>query len=373
MTEELKTFFSQRVKKDSRGGVFLDTKVSIVMPVYNAEKHIRETIESILCQSYKNIEVICVDDGSTDSTVSILKEYADKDSRILIICQKNQYAGIARNNGLDHASGEYIMFLDSDDIFEKNMISYLVHKSKKTDADIIVFGYWRFIDSLKRRRPVRIHYKNRLLCSSDEIKGEILQITRSLPWDKFIKLEFLRKTGIRYQGTKVNNDIYFNRTLVTEAKRLYFTSRRFVNYRIENNNSLQGKLNKNPTDFVIGILGIYDELTRRGTISDFKESFDKIVLSDIIAHLRRVNTYSEYETIINCIIEQNLFDRLNIKTDSKIVAENAYKNMFISIYNKDVLRSFFDFYYITRNSTVPKDSIEYKIGHKIMEILQLTY
>lgn len=351
----------------------MDAKVSIVVPVYNAEKYVKETLDSVLGQSYRNIELICVDDGSSDSTLSILKEYANKDPRVIILSQKNQYAGVARNNGMSHASGDYIMFLDSDDIFEKNMISYLIDIATKRDTEIIVFGYWRFIGSTMKRRPVRNHYKNHLRCSSNEIKNDIFQITRSLPWDKFIKMDFLRETGIQYQGTKVNNDIFFNRTLVTEANRLYFTTKRFVNYRIENNNSLQGKLNKNPTDFITGIMGIHDELSKRGTLNIFKESFDKMVLSDILAHLRRVNTYFEYETIINRIVECNLFDHLNISMESQIVTENTYQNVFRSIYNGDTLQSFFDFDYITRNNSVLKDSMEYKIGYKLMKFLRLTY
>lgn len=353
--------------------IFMDIKVSIVIPVYNAEKYVKETLDSVLGQTYRNIELICVDDGSSDSTLSILKEYADKDSRVIILSQKNQYAGIARNNGLSHASGDYIMFLDSDDIFEKNMVSYLINIATKRNTDIVVFGYWRFVSSTKKRRPVRNHYRNHLLCTSNEIKDDIFQITRSLPWDKFIKMDFLRKTGVQYQGTKVNNDIYFNRILITEANRLFFTRKRFVNYRIENDKSLQGNLNKNPTDFLTGIIGIHDELSKRGTLNVFKTSFDKMVLSDILAHLRSVKTYYEYETIINNIIERNLFDCFNISMESQAVTENTYQNVFRSIYNGDVLQSFFDFDYITRNNSVLKDSMEYKIGHKLMEMFGLTY
>lgn len=351
----------------------MEPKVSIVIPVYNAEKLISNTLDSILRQSYKNIELICVDDGSIDSTISILNTYAQNDSRISIVRQKNQYAGIARNNGLSHATGDYIMFLDSDDIFEKNMLSKLVWLATKYDADLVIFGYWRFIDSLKKRRPVRNHYKEGLLCSSHDIKDNIFQITRSLPWDKFIKMDFLRKTGIQYQGTRVNNDVFFNRMLVTEANRILFTTKRFVNYRIENSDSLQGKLNKNPVDFLTGIEGIYDELLKRNTIDDFKYSFDKMVLNDILAHLRRVNSYSEFETIVNAIIEHSLFDKLHINIESNAVTENPYKQMYNSISRGDVLQSFFDLYSISRNNSVLRDSMEYKIGHKLMELFRLTY
>ena len=87
-------------------------KVSVVMPVYNAEEYLNETLECLTHQTMKEIEIICVDDGSKDSSLEILKKYSEKDDRIKILHQKNLYAGVARNNGLKEAKGEYIIFLD---------------------------------------------------------------------------------------------------------------------------------------------------------------------------------------------------------------------------------------------------------------------
>lgn len=109
----------------------IDQLVSIVMPIYNAENYLKDSLDSLISQKYKNLEIICVDDGSTDNSLRILENYKRIDDRIKILKQKNQFAGVARNNGLDHANGKYIMFLDSDDIFEKSMISNLVKKAEK--------------------------------------------------------------------------------------------------------------------------------------------------------------------------------------------------------------------------------------------------
>lgn len=351
----------------------MDTKVSIIIPVYNAEKSISETMDSLINQTYRNLEIICVDDGSSDNSVSKINEYIKKDSRIVLLQQKNQYAGIARNNGLAHASGDYVMFLDSDDVFEKNMVKYLVKKSKKYDPDIITFGYWRFVDSIKRRRPVKNRYKDGMVCSPAELKTEIFQITRSLPWDKFLKMSFVQKTGLQYQGTKVNNDIFFNRTIVTAADKLLFLKKRLVNYRINNTGSLQGKLNKNPTDFITGNLGIAEELQRRGTIDEFRDSFDRMILGDVLAHFRRANSLSEFEIIAKDIEERKFFETMGICKDNEAIMKHPYKDMFLQLLDGNVSESLFSLYSISRDNSVGKESFEYTVGHKLMKMLRLTY
>ena len=93
-------------------------KVSVIIPVYNVEPYLKQCMDSVVGQTLKDIEIICVDDGSTDGSLDILREYAAEDNRIQIIEQKNAGAGAARNNGMRHATGKYLSFLDSDDFFE---------------------------------------------------------------------------------------------------------------------------------------------------------------------------------------------------------------------------------------------------------------
>ena len=108
----------------------MSVKVSVILPVYNASDYLHQCMDSIVGQTLKDIEIICVDDGSTDNSLDILKEYEQKDKRVKVIQQKNAGAGAARNNGLSIATGEYLSFLDSDDFFEPDMLEKAYEKAK---------------------------------------------------------------------------------------------------------------------------------------------------------------------------------------------------------------------------------------------------
>ena len=114
--------------------------VSVILPAWNVSPYLRQCLDSIVSQTLTNIEIICVDDGSTDGTLDILREYAEKDSRILVIHQENQGAGAARNNAMRYAKGKYLSFLDSDDFFEPDMLEKSWEAAERNNADIVVFG-----------------------------------------------------------------------------------------------------------------------------------------------------------------------------------------------------------------------------------------
>ena len=350
-----------------------DPKVTIVMPVYNAEKYLGQALDSILHQTYKNLEIVCVDDGSTDSSLRILEAYKNKDSRIQILTQKNQYAGVARNNGMDHATGDYIMFLDADDVFAKTMVAYLVRMAKKFEPDIIVYGYNRFVDRVDRKRPVRNFYKNNFLCSPKDIRKTIFQSARSLPWNKFIKIDYLKNTGVRYDTTRVNNDIFFNMIIVTEVSKMLFCPKRFVNYRINNAGSLQGGLNKNPIDFLATLERIHDELGRRGTYDLYKDSYDSFVLTSIIEHFQRIETYDSFNTIVEAIKSKDLLGKLQINETSEVLAAHPYCNTLHSLLCDDTNETLAKLLCETRRKSVDKAVIEYQIGHKLLQLLHLSY
>ena len=113
-------------------------KISIVVPVYNTAKYLKENLDSITEQTLSDIEIICIDDGSTDDSLKILYDYAKKDSRIKVLRQTNQFAGVARNNGMKKAKGEYIIFLDSDDVFEKDMLEKMYSAALVNQLDVTV-------------------------------------------------------------------------------------------------------------------------------------------------------------------------------------------------------------------------------------------
>ena len=122
----------------------LNVDISVIMPVYNAQKYLEESLNSILCQTFDDFELIIIDDGSTDNSYEICERYKEKDERIIVIHQINQGPSVARNIGIKKAIGKYIVFCDSDDILDKNALSLLYNAMEKYNADLAICGYSRF-------------------------------------------------------------------------------------------------------------------------------------------------------------------------------------------------------------------------------------
>ena len=116
----------------------MEQKVSIIVPVYNVEKYLKRCVDSLIEQSYKNLEIILVDDGSKDNSFSICKEYESKDSRVRIFHKENEGLGLTRNYGIEKSTGEYITFVDSDDYLTLDAVETMVEKAAVTNADVVV-------------------------------------------------------------------------------------------------------------------------------------------------------------------------------------------------------------------------------------------
>lgn len=162
--------------------------VSVVMPCYNCENTIRETIESLRNQTIQSWELLCVDDGSSDKTVDVVRTYCELDSRIKLIIRESNLKGgsVCRNIGVKAAAGSYIMFLDADDILSKNCLEIRIENAKIYDCDFCVFPYGTFFHGIEDARPHKIATKNAEYKFATSMSGWI--ITSS-----FMKLEFLKR------------------------------------------------------------------------------------------------------------------------------------------------------------------------------------
>ena len=114
-------------------------KISVIIPVYNVEKYLKECLDSVINQTLKDIEIICVNDGSTDNSLNILENYAKKDNRIIVISQKNKGLSGARNTGLKYCSGEYVSFIDSDDYVSKDLFELTYNNAISNNSDLVIF------------------------------------------------------------------------------------------------------------------------------------------------------------------------------------------------------------------------------------------
>lgn len=325
---------SKDLKKDTEVDMNMNDrtiKVSVVIPVYNVEKYIRQCLDSLLIQTLSEFEIICVDDGSKDNSYNILCEYASKDKRIKILTQNNLYAGVARNEGLKIAKGKYVIFLDSDDFFHPRMLEELYNKAELLNAQIVVFGYSVYNDKTKRITQVPYRVKHTKLVSSKELGKDIFSVCGAIPWNKLLLREYVDSQKLEYQAIMNNNDEYFNRMIVVAAERIYFYNRRFVNYRVNNANSLQGGLKKNVLCFGEALKAIYTELNKRRVFDgNIKSSFVDYAERLIIENLSRASNYEDFQSIFrflkndvipHLLSNQNSFDNSDIM--NKIISTDS--------------------------------------------------
>lgn len=203
------------------------TKVSVIIPVYNVEKYLRECLDSVVNQSLKDIEIICVDDGSTDNSLSILQEYAAKDKRFKIFTQKNKGAATARNKGLRVAKSEYLYFMDSDDYLELEALEKIYKKITETNADICIFknrvynqSTGEFISCNWENSILNI--PNKKTFNKYDIPNVFFQCCNIPAWSKMYKTSFIKKNNIEFQNLKTCNDVYFNYTTLALADSISF-------------------------------------------------------------------------------------------------------------------------------------------------------
>lgn len=252
--------------------------ISVVIPVYNAEQYIEKCAESLLAQTLKNIEIIFVDDGSTDDTLKILSDLSLRDARIKVLHQNNLYAGVARNNGLEQARGEYVIFLDADDFFEKKMLEIMHHKAKTYDADIIICAANRFDSNTEKFLPMPWLLKEEYLPTKDvfnfnDLPNTFFQLTISVPWNKLFKKSFLEKIKIKFQNNRRANDLYFTYTAMSLAEKICVVNKIFVHYRVNTGKNLQANNDKNPTNFLRALMGLKYHLIQNNIYEKIKQSF----------------------------------------------------------------------------------------------------
>ena len=213
-------------------------KVSIIISAYNVEKYLRQCLDSAINQTLKDIEIICVNDGSTDTSLEILKEYVRKDNRINLIDQKNEGAGAARNTGLDAANGKYVHFLDGDDWLERDAMEILHDKAVSDDLDILKFDRFTYNDTTGGSSRLEYFDGKQLpnVFSSKSIPF-IFNIASSTAWNKLYRHSFLKEKNIRFQNLKTCNDIYFAFAAIALADRVSIINKPLISWRVNHANS----------------------------------------------------------------------------------------------------------------------------------------
>ena len=244
-------------------------KVSIIVPVYKTEKYLEGCLQSIIGQTYSNIEIILVDDGSPDGCGSICDRYRASDSRIVVLHKENEGLGYARNSGLDIATGDYVAFVDSDDYLEPNMIFNLMEEMVANGADTCVGGFRRVRDN---GEIVYTEHYEKVLYMDNQIKDTLMKrILGSIPkkhdsfkmsvWSVLYSMEIIKREQIRFHSEKVfiSEDLIFNFDYYMAAHRVCIFNGITYNYRV----NAESLTNTYKSDKLKRICALYEEMKER--------------------------------------------------------------------------------------------------------------
>ena len=268
-----------------------EPRVSVIIPVYNQETYLPDCLNSILNQTLREIEIICVDDGSTDSSLQILREYAQRDRRITVLAQENLHAGIARNAGLTVARGEYLFFGDSDDFFEKNMLKECYQRAKELMLDVVVFTHNSWDSKLKKAFqgiPMNPAFRDKIF-TSENYPDTIFTTARPPAWNKLIKSSIVKNNGIKFESYKSSNDLTFSCLVVSVSERIYFMNKAFVNYRFNSGVNVSMGRGNRIDDFIDALNKLKQTLQKMGKFSNFEKAFRKMALSCSSWELKQVS------------------------------------------------------------------------------------
>ena len=222
-----------------RKGNMMGEKVSIIVPIYKVEKYIKKCVESILCQTYENLELILVDDGSPDECPQICDEYSIHDRRVKVIHKKNGGLSDARNAGINAATGQYLMFVDSDDYIQNNMVETLYSAVKSTNADLALCDI-NFVDIEGHNMDINtIRLQNEVWDETHfwcELYGKNYTAC-VVAWNKLYNKSIFE--GIRFDVGKLHEDEFIIHKIVNQCRRIVCVNERLYNY-LQRSNSIMG-------------------------------------------------------------------------------------------------------------------------------------
>lgn len=323
--------------------------ISFIVPVYNAERYIRKCLNSILEQTYKNFEVILINDGSRDNSLSILEQYRNIDCRVKVINQSNGGPSKARNCGLDNSRGKYIAFIDADDYVDNDFLKYMI--SQNDDFDVSICNYIEINSTGKHKVNIFNFLDEDIQAINIEVINEILSGTGGLVWGKLFKSSIIRENNIRFnENYKMCEDLLF----VTE----YICKATNVN-KINKSLYIHNKCNENSITANYKSEMFFYQLEIQKEIKDMVEHLNKIGDADKVLNrrLKDILMYSIYKEtknkksillklktikdFISC--EDIRKEKMNFEKGGaidKMLVQAVYKNNVVIVYLLTMLRSF---------------------------------
>ena len=311
-------------------------KISVIVPVYNCEDYLEESIRSVLNQSFKDFEIICMDDGSTDDSLKILNQMAEEDSRIKVFTQENQGSSAARNNALKKVTGDYVYFFDGDDYIVEDCLEKAYNNALANDSDMVIFKYDEYRDnSFKKHSNIDIEkvfpnkdfnnfsfncYDYRKLA----FKGPFA------PWFKFYKGQFLKEhESLEFPINLNHNDVAFHLKTILKASKISFIPENLYHYRLDNPNSISNTRLKRYKDIFAIVKVVEDFLKEENLYDEFNKEFEFFKITRILYEMRgRPDEYMSLAKeelsqvdLKNDLLNEDLLFKLDSLYNSDTIAE----------------------------------------------------
>ncbi len=302
-------------------------KVSVIVPVYNVENYLRRCLDSVINQTLEDIEIICINDGSTDSSLEILNEYSKIDDRIIVSSQENQGVSVARNHGIKIAKGEYFYFIDPDDWIELECLDKLYWHAVYNNSDIVLFN------SIEHQKNNEL--RERIYLPTDEdidytnfvfdvhYNKSLLLNKFNVVWSILYKSSLIKDNNIKFPRLRMFEDAVFHVETLILAKRISYVPEFLHHYNRLNQNSLQNKTTKYNKRLALfeGIDKIEEILNKYGYYEEFKIRFFKFKIKQNMLNFKMINNEEFKEEFYNKLWKDFTKMKLNPSTLEKLPIE----------------------------------------------------
>lgn len=287
---------------------------SIVIPCHNAARHLRDTLESAVSQTMRDVEIICVDNNSDDDTPDILSEFSHRDSRVRVIEEHEPGEGPARDAGRSIARGSWVYFLDSDDRMGPQLLEHACSRGEQTDADIVIFRTSYLDDQTGEVRPCPecfdISWISRWLSpgvfSPQDNPERIFTSFQNWVHNKVFRAEFIEQQSLAFQRVHRMADILFTCRALSEAKRIALLDEELHLYRTNNPQSALFSADAHPLDFYHAFLALRTSLEDHGTWKLYHDSFVNWAEEAVAMNLYRAKSFESFRAIVETMQSEGL-------------------------------------------------------------------
>ena len=311
----------------------MNTTLSIVVPVYNVEKYLRQNLDTLLNQSYKNLEIIAVNDGSTDSSLAILNEYEEKyRDKLIIINQENGGLSKARNKGVLEASGDYIAFVDSDDFVNLEMYLDMIKVAEKEESDIVVCDIEYFWNDNDTRNYVMPGLTNRF--KTDNTHKQALLSSLGV-WNKIFSKRFFDKQNISFHEGTLYEDIEVITYLFAKADKISYIPKALLYYR-QRENSIMTTRSERCKDIFNVLIDTYNRFKDNNLLALYHDEIEYLFIENLLL-------YGQYRFLV-------LDDYKSLIKKTLAIMNEYFPNYLNNRYFKQLSTK--DKFFIRRNNTV---------------------